>query len=121
MIMRTHLHQTSSHHIMCLQVCPSLNKQIHHGGLTIPGNHMEGCVTILMKYKHKQTCRVREAQRPVHINIWCNDHAYTSTSDVISPHHGPPNMPRPESGAPPRQSHHPRQRGGGMCDHTYEI
>ena len=78
----THLHQTSSHLIPCLQVCPGLNQLIHRGGLTTPGSEMEGGVTTLMKYKHSQTCRVRAVQRPAHINIWCNDHACTSTSDV---------------------------------------
>ena len=108
MIMRTHLHQTSSHLITCLQVCPGLNQQIHHGGLTTPDSDMEGGATILMKYKHKhsQACRVRAAQRPAHINIWCNDHAYTSTSDVISPYHVPPGLPRPESTDTPRRSDH---------------
>ena len=121
MIMRTHLHLTSSHLILCLQVCPALNQQIHHGGLTTPGSDIEGCATILMKYKHKQTCRVRAAQRPAHINIWCNDHAYTSTSDVISPYPVPPGLPRPEPGAPPRRSDPSRQRDGRVCDHPDEI
>ena len=121
MIMRTHLHQTLSHLITCLQVCPGLNQQIQRGGLTTPGSDIEGCVTNLMKYKHKQTCRVRAAQRPAHINIWCNDHAYTSTSDVISPHHVPPGLPRPESTDPPWRSDHAWQRHGGVCYQTDEI
>ena len=121
MIMRAHLHLTSSHPIPCLQVCPGLNQQIHRGGLTTQGSEMEGGVTTLMKYKHSQTCRVRAAQRPAHINIWCNDHAYTSTSDVISPYSVPPGLPRPESGAPPQRSDHSRQRYGGVCDHPDEI
>ena len=82
---------------------------------------MEGCATILMKHKHKQTCRVRAAQRPAHINIWCNDHTYTSTSDVISPHHVPPGLPRPESTDPPWLSYDTRQRDGGVCLHPDEI
>ena len=121
MIMRAHLHQTSSHLIPCLQVCPGLNQQIHHGGLTTQGSEIEGYATNLMKYKHRQTCRVRAAQRPAHINIWCNDHACTSTSDVISPHHVPPGLPRPESTDPPRRSDPPRQRDGGVCLHPDEI
>ena len=96
MIMRTHLHQTSSHLTPCLQVCPGLNQALYCGGLTIPDSDIEGCATTLMKYKHKQMCRVRAAQRPAHINIWCYDHAYTSTSDVISPDTVPPGLPRPE-------------------------
>ena len=111
----------SSHLIPCLQVCPGLNQQIHHGGLTMPGSEIEGCATNLMKYQHKQTCRVRAAQRPAHINIWCNDHAYTSTSHVISPHSVPPGLPRPESTDPPRRSDHTRQRDGGVCDQPDEI
>ena len=121
MIMRTHLHQTSSHLTPCLQVCPGLNQALHRGSLTLQGSDMEGCATNLMKYKHKQTCRVRAAQRPAHINIWSNDHAYTSTLDVISPHPVPPGLSRPESGAPPRRSDPPRQRHGGVRDHPDEI
>ena len=85
-----------------------------HGGVCYQTAYM-------MKYKHKQTCRVRAAQRPAHINIWCNDHAYTSTSDVISPYCVPPGLPRPESTDPPRRYDHTRQRYGGVCDQSDEI
>ena len=71
-------------------------------------------------HKHKQTCRVRAAQKPAHINIWCNDHAYTSTSDVISPYPGPPELPRPESTDLLRWSDPPRQRDGAVCDYADE-
>ena len=81
MIMRTHLHQTSSHLIPCLQVCPGLNQSIHHGGVTTLGSEMEGCTTNLMKYKHKQTCRVRAAQRPTQIDMV----HLSSTPDGIAP------------------------------------
>ena len=86
MIMHAHLHQTSSHLITCLQVCPGLNQQIHRGGLTLAGSAMEGCATILMKYKHKQTCRVRSAQRPAHINICLmimRTHLHLTSSHLI--------------------------------------
>ena len=82
---------------------------------------MERCATILMKHKHKQTCRVRAVQTPAHINIWCNDHTYTSTSDVISPHHVSPGLPLPESTDPPRRSDHAWQREGGGCYDPDEI